>query len=137
MSAILVDTGPLVALLDRSDPFHATCSTAFKALPDDLITVWPVLTEAAYLLRFSWETQAALFELMETGVLSILPLDNKDLGRMRELMEKYRDLPMDLADSALVCVAEREKIRRVFTLDRKGFTVYHPSRLGHFLMIPD
>jgi len=137
VNAILVDTGPLVAILDRSDPFHATCRQTVKALTGDLITVWPVLTEAAYLLRFSWETQAALFEWMETGALNILPLEHGDIGRIKELMEKYRDLPMDMADAALVCVAEREHLRRVFTLDRRGFGVYRPSRLGRFLILPD
>ena len=55
---------------------------------------------------------------------------------MRELMEKYQDLPMDLADAALVRAAEREKIKRVFTLDRKDFGVYRPVGLGHFTLLP-
>ena len=55
---------------------------------------------------------------------------------MRELMKKYRDLPMDLADAALVRVAEREKVRVVFTIDRKDFGVYRPHRLGRFTLLP-
>ncbi len=51
-------------------------------------------------------------------------------------MRKYRDLPMDLADAALVRVAEREKLRRIFTLDHRDFAIYRPSRLGRFLIIP-
>ena len=136
MNAILVDTGPLVALLDRSDPFHLDCRKAFQGLTDDLVTVWPVLTEAMYMLKSSWHAQSALWDLVITGPVSILPLSNDDIVRIKELMEKYHDLPMALADAALVCVAEREKIRRVFTLDRKGFGAYRPSRLGHFLLIP-
>lgn len=137
VSAILVDTGPLVALLDRSDPFHPDCRKAFQGLTDDLVTVWPVLTEAMYFLKSSWDAQSALWGLVRTGPVEILPLMDQDIDRMKDLMHKYRDLPMDLADAALVCVAEREKIRRVFTLDRKGFNVYRPSRLGRFLLIPD
>lgn len=137
MNAILVDTGPLVALLDRSDPSHQNCRKAFQGLTDDLVTVWPVLTEAMYLLNSSWDAQSALCDLVITGPVGILPLLDDDMVRIKELMEKYQDLPMDLADAVLVCVAEREKIRRVFTLDRKGFNVYRPSRLGHFLLIPD
>ena len=89
-----------------------------------------------YLLRFSWEAQRALWEMIESGVVSLLPLDAGDVPRMRELMEKYRDLPMDLADAALVRVAERERLRRVFTLDRRDFELYCPARLGRFSILP-
>lgn len=116
MAAILVDAGPLVALLDRSDPHHATCQGVFRSMEDPLVTVWPVLTEAMYLLRSFWQGQDALWEMAETGALQILRLDYDDVPRMKELMRKYRDLPMDLADAALVRVAEREKLRRIFTL---------------------
>jgi len=51
-------------------------------------------------------------------------------------MRTYRDLPMDLADAALVRVAEREKLRRIFTLDRRDFEVYGPARLGRFSILP-
>ncbi len=55
---------------------------------------------------------------------------------MRVLMKKYKDLPMDLADAALVAVAEREKIRRIFTLERRDFEVYCPAKLGRFILLP-
>ena len=55
---------------------------------------------------------------------------------MRELMRKYRDLPIDLADPGLVRVAERERLRRIFTLDRRDFQVYRPSRIGRFTILP-
>jgi uncharacterized protein len=55
---------------------------------------------------------------------------------MHELMKKYHDLPMDLADAALVRVAEREMIRRVFTLDRRDFTLYRPIGIGRFNILP-
>jgi predicted nucleic acid-binding protein len=74
--------------------------------------------------------------MVERGALTLLPLETSDLPRMRDLMQKYRDLPMDLADAALVCVAEREKVRRVFTLDRRDFEVYRPARLGRFTLLP-
>ena len=56
---------------------------------------------------------------------------------MRELMKRYRDLPMDLADAALVRIAERQKLREVFTLDKKDFSVYRPSRMGRFVIVPN
>lgn len=136
MPAVLVDAGPLVALLDRSDPHHEVCRETLRAIDDPLATVWPALTEAMYLLGFSWDAQRALWEMVEAETLSLLPLDHRDTPRMRELMQKYRSLPMNLADAALVRVAERERLRRIFTLDRRDFQVYRPSRLGRFAILP-
>ena len=133
---ILVDAGPLVAIFHADDQNHDRCVRALRSLRGPLATVWPVLTEAMYLLSFSWEAQAALWEMIETEVLVILALDRGDSARMKELMRKYRDLPMDLADAALVCVAERERIRRVFSLDRRDFTVYRPRKIDRFSIIP-
>ncbi len=133
---ILIDTGPLVALLHADDQSHDRCVKALRSLKEPMATVWPVLTEAMYLLNFSWEAQAALWEMIITEALVILPLDRGDATRMRELMRKYRELPMDMADAALVRVAERERLRTVFTLDRRGFLVYRPARLGRFSIVP-
>jgi hypothetical protein len=134
--AVLVDAGPLIALFDRSDPHHEVCRETLQTIRDPLATVWPVLTEAMYLLAFSWDAQRALWEMVETEVLALAPLDQRDAPRMRELMEKYRNLPMDLAAAALVRVAERERLRRIFTLDRRDFQLYRPSRLGRFAILP-
>jgi predicted nucleic acid-binding protein len=136
MSAVLVDTGPLVALLDRSDSYHRTCQETFMSLVDPLLTVWPVVTEAMYMLRAYWQAQDALWEMIEIGAVEILPLSVEDVPRMRVLMHKYRDLPMDLADAALVRVAERERLRRIFTFDRRDFQIYRPARIGRFAIIP-
>lgn len=136
MPAVLVDTGPLLALLDRSDPYHLTCQETLSSLDDSLVTVWPVVTEAMYMLRAYWQAQDALWEMIDTGAVEILVLGKDDVARMRELMRKYRDLPMDLADAALVRVAERERLRRIFTLDRRDFQIYRPSRIGRFVVLP-
>jgi uncharacterized protein len=88
------------------------------------VTVWPPVTEAMYLLGDLPKAQEALWEMLARGVLQFLPLDLTDVPRMRELMSKYGDRPMDLADAALVRVAEREGIRKIFTVDRKDFSVY-------------
>ena len=136
MPGVLVDTGPLVALLDRSDPYHVKCQETLRSLEDPLVTVWPVLTEAMYMLRDYWLAQDGLWEMIETGAVEILPLGVEDVPRMRELMRKYRDLPMDLADAALVRVAERERQRRVFTIDRRDFQIYRPAHIGRFAIIP-
>jgi uncharacterized protein len=134
---ILVDAGPLIALIHADDQHHEDCVAALQGVAEPLGSVWPVLTEAMYLLNFSWKAQEALWEMFDRGVVILLPLEDQDRSRMRELMKKYRDLPMDLADAALVAVAEREKIRRIFTLDRRDFTLYRPAKLGRFLLLPD
>lgn len=121
---ILVDAGPLVALVDADDQFHKKCVAALKGLREPLATIWPPLTEAMYLLGDLPKAQDALWEMLARGVLQLLPLDLADVPRMRELMSKHADRPMDLADAALVRVAEREGIRKIFTVDRKDFSVY-------------
>ena len=133
---ILMDTGPLVALIHADDQNHVRCKKALQSLRDSFVTVWPVFTEAMYLLGFSWKAQDALWEMFDREFFTMIPLDETDAPRMRELMRKYRDLPMDFADTALVRVAEREKIREIFTTDRKVFEIYRPARIGRFSIIP-
>jgi predicted nucleic acid-binding protein len=134
---VLVDAGPLVALLDKGDAEHEVCVTTLKEIRESLITVWPAFTEAMYLLGGSWSGQKALWSRLETQALTLAALDERDAPRMRELMEKYRDLPMDLADAALVRVAERESCSEIFTLDRKHFSIYRPGRRRRFSIVPD
>lgn len=136
MSAVLIDAGPLIALLHRDDVHHARCVEALRKIRSQIVTVWPALTEAMYLLNFSWPAQEALWEWIETGIVGVLPLEKEDASRMKELMKKYRDLPMDFADAALVRVAERERIRTVFTLDHRDFQLYRPLKIGRFSLIP-
>lgn len=133
---ILIDAGPLVALLHRDDRNHKRCVATLRLLREPLGTTWPVVSESMHLLRFSWEAQDALWDLIVSDALHLLPVNATDVPRMRQLMQKYRDLPMDLADAALVRVAEREGIRRVFTLDRRDFALYRPAKIGRFEVVP-
>lgn len=107
------------------------------AMDEPLGTIWPAVAEAMHLLSFSWRAQDALWEMIQSGAVQILSLGTDDIPRMRELMRKYRDLPMDLADAGLVRMAERERLRRIFTLDRRDFQVYRPSRIGRFAILPN
>jgi len=133
---ILIDTGPIVAFFDASDHYHNTCVELLKTVNEPLITTWPVLTEVFYLLGFSWKAQDNLWEFIMRGGMNILPLDKGQQARCRQLMEKYKDLPMDLADGTLVVLAESEKIKKIFTLDHKDFTVYKPARIKNFILLP-
>ena len=136
-AAILVDSGPLVALFDRDDNHHRRCVEALKGIRRPLVTVWPVLTEATYLLSFSFQAQESLWEWLERGGLRIAPLALEDVPRMRALMRKYQDHPMDLADAALVRVAERERLRTIFTLDHADFRTYRAAHGKPFVLLPD
>lgn len=136
MRVVLVDAGPLVALIDANDAQHDACVEALRSIRDPLCTVWPAFTEAMYLLRDSWQAQRALWSRLETDALSLAPLDESDAPRMRELMEKHRDVPMDLAAAALVHVAERDDVTRIFTLDRRHFSIYRPGRRRRFAILP-
>lgn len=121
---ILVDAGPLIALVDADDHHHRACVRSFAEVREALGTVWPVLTEALFQVGDARGGPAAIWKLIERGAVRLLPLDEEDVPRIRELMEKYADLPMDLADAALVRVAERDGLRTVFTVDRRDFNVY-------------
>ncbi len=136
-AAVLVDTGPLVALFDRDDIHHARCVQALRGIHRPLVTVWPVLTEATYLLSFSFQAQEDLWEFVERGGLQIADLTARDVSRIRALMRKYHDHPMDLADAALVRVAERQDLRTVFTLDHGDFRTYRLPHGKSFSLIPN
>ena len=125
-----------MALIHADDRHHAACRDALERIREPLATVWPVITEAMYLLDFSSKAQEALWRLLERDAVRILRLDAGDVPRLRELMRKYRDLPMDLADAALVRAAERERISRVFTIDRRDFEVYRPRGIRRFTILP-
>src|SRR2546430_3456855 len=123
----LPDTGPLVALLDADDPYHATCTAAAQRLPSSpLLTTWVCFTEAMYLLGAvgGYRYQAALWHLRSAGRLVLHDLTAAEADRMAVLMERYQDTPMDLADASLVVVAESRALHRVFTTD-SDFHIYH------------
>ena len=132
MSNLVVDAGPLVALLHKDDQDHALCVDLLKRLREPLLTTWMPVTEAMYLLGFSVEAQCALLKMIQ-----VLSLDIDDLPSIRKLMRQYADLPMDFADATLVQVAKRQDIDQVFTLDRRDFAVYRLGRGKAFTIIPD
>jgi predicted nucleic acid-binding protein len=133
---ILIDAGPMVALISAGDHHHASCRATLVRIDEPIATVWPAFTEAMYLLRGSLQAQRVLWDMVLREAIAILPLTVDDAPRMWELMKKYHDLPMDLADAALVRAAERENIRRIFTIDRRDFSVYRPLGGGRFHILP-
>jgi predicted nucleic acid-binding protein len=133
---ILVDAGPLVALVDADDQHHEKCVEAIRSIKEPLATVWPPLVEAMYLLSDLPTAQDALWKMLERGAVLLLSLDSSDTPRMRELMSKYANRPMDLADAALMRVAEREGLHKIFTVDRRDFSVYRLHNRTRLNLIP-
>jgi uncharacterized protein len=133
---ILLDTGPVVAILDKDDQYHALCLETLKRVQEPLLTTWPVITECFYLLDFSPEVQESLWLFIERGGLEISPLEKEQYPVCRDLMRRYKALPMDLADATLVALAEAAGISRVFTLDHKDFTIYRFRQTRRFTLIP-
>lgn len=124
-----------MALLDKDDAAHEACIEALKHIRDPLATVWPALTEAMHLLSKAPRGPEALCDMIEDGVLKLLPLDRTDLPPMKDAMRKYRDLPMDFADAALVRAAERDHLTRIVTFD-EHFEVYRLPRRSRFTVLP-
>ena len=102
-----------------------------------MVTTWPVLTEAMFLLsdEGGWQAQRALWAMIEREALTLADLGAPEIVRARALMEKYRDMPMDIADATLVAVAEARGLKRVFTLD-SDFGVYRFRGRETFELIP-
>jgi predicted nucleic acid-binding protein len=114
----LTDAGALVALVDKNQPQNARCRATFAVLSLPLITVWPAFTEAMYLVYQigGWPLQRHVWSYVEEGILQSHSSTAAEQARMRQLMEQYRDTPMDLADASLVAAAEVLNLRRIFTL---------------------
>jgi uncharacterized protein len=123
MRVAIIDTGPLVAFLDRAERHHHWVVAQIEALDRPLLVCEPVLAETMYLLgRFS-KAQDALFGLLENGALRVALRIEEHVAALRKLHHKYRDRPMSLADACIVRMAEIYERHDVLTLD-SDFTVY-------------
>ncbi len=136
MTAVLIDTGPLVALLRSDDTQRAACEGIAKSLPLPLYSCWPVITEAAYLLRRSPTAVSTLLAYCNGSLISILPVDKTDLPAIDGVLRKYADQNFDLADAVLMYLAGREGIGTIFTLDRRHFSVYRDSQRRALALVP-
>ena len=114
---VLLDTGPLVALLNRRDRFHPWAKARMSELASPLFTCEPVLAEACFLLRASPDGAAAVLELLERGVLTVAFQLAPHAGTLAALMAKYADVPMSLADACLVRMSELDEKSAVLTVD--------------------
>jgi uncharacterized protein len=127
---ILVDTGPLVALFDRQDDYHARCVKTLRAIRDPISTTVPVLSEEFHMLGPQSIGSDRLREFTASAAMSVWHFDHGSLLRAFELVELYADHPMDLADASLAAAAEPLETRKIFTIDRDDFQTYRIRR-GH------
>jgi len=124
-----------VALFSEGQYAQEDCQRALKDVRGTLWTTLPVITEAFYFLDRDSEREL-LWKFMLGGALRLAETLPADLSRMRSLMKKYFDLPVDFADASLVATAERLNVRRIFTLDQRHFRVYRPRHVHSFELFP-
>jgi uncharacterized protein len=123
---IIADTGFWLALANARDRYHPAAKRALEALSEGLVTTWPVVTETCHLLTHALSVEAELrfVASLQAGAATLFSLSEDHLGRIHELMRKYRDLPMDLADASLVLLAEHLGSGRILSTDTRDFRTY-------------
>ncbi|WP_193198557.1 type II toxin-antitoxin system VapC family toxin [Nostoc sp. MG11] len=123
---IIADTGFFVALGNQNDQKHQLATQVLNALNEPLITTYPVITETCYLLARGGGNNAQCSFLREVAeeAFEVFDLRSRHVVRMVELMEKYADLPMDMADASLVVLAEYLRHGRILTVDQRDFSTY-------------
>jgi uncharacterized protein len=136
MKPALLDTGPLVALLDRRDSDHQWVAPRFGKVVGRLVTTGAVVTEATFFLQNARDGIARLFELLENPKIEIRDsFQPVGLRAAVDLMNRYADTPMDFADATLVVLAEKLETDRVLTLDERGFRTYRHGENRAFRLV--
>ncbi len=127
---VLLDTGPLVAVLDASDSHHRRVVPVFSDLLTRLITTEAVVTEACHLVGRGGGGSQVPLELLIVARIPILGLDSEGHQQAARLMVRYADTPMDYADATLMVLADGLNIGTALTFDRRGFSTYRRARGG-------
>lgn len=134
---VVLDAGPLVALLDRNDPWHAWARAQLDSLMEPMLTCEAVISECAFLLEGSDPGFKRLMELFRCGTVRLAFDLNDHMDTVSRLLAKYHDVPMSVADACLVRMSEIHDRARVFTID-SDFRVYRRHRRQAIpLIIPD
>jgi len=124
----IADSGPLIALFEPAERNHARVRSFIENYEGALLTTWPVLTEVGHMLGHSVDRQLAFLQWVERGGVEVTMPGAGAVSLIRQLSEKYRDLPMDIADGSLIVLALESGVRDILTLDR-DFDVYRlPDR---------
>jgi predicted nucleic acid-binding protein len=132
----LIDTGAILAFLNRRDRWHKVCRETLATLTFPLATSAAVLTEVFRLLPGPWDVPRA-WDFLRSGAVAVLPITDDDLPDIEALMDRYQDRPMDFADATLVHMARREAITTIFTIDHDDFETYRIEGKRRFRIVPD
>jgi predicted nucleic acid-binding protein len=132
----LIDTGAILALLDRRDRWHAVCTDAFHQLRLPLVTSEAVLTELFHLAGDSRMEMEAAWQFVRTGAIVLATIEDSELRHVQALMSRYWDRPMDFADATLVYLAKRESQPTILTVDHADFETYRIEGRRRFRILP-
>ena len=132
----LVDTGAILALLDRSDRWHSLCVDAFQQLRLPLVTSEAVLAELFHLVGDSRHEMETSWRFIRSGAIRLAVIEDIELPEIETLMSRYWDRPMDFADATLVYLARREGLSTVFTVDHADFKTYRIEGSKRFRIFP-
>jgi uncharacterized protein len=136
---ILVDTNVLVAAARTADTNHDAAARLLETLDQPLLVPPTVLAEVCYLLN-EWggpAVEARFLRDVRPGGLQLAELTTADVARMADLVERYADLRLGGTDASLVAIAERLRIDRIATFDRRHFTVVRPAHVAAFTLLPE
>ena len=128
-NTVLIDSGPMIALFDKSDRYHQDVLSFLKSFEGKLVTTWAVLTEVSHMLDFNLQVQIDFLKWIELGAVGVYDITQKDLATIIEMMERYTNVPMDLADASLMLVAHQEGIRKIVSID-SDFDIYRTLKSG-------
>ncbi len=134
--SLLLDTGGLVTLLDRSQRDHAAFVELFERWQGAVVSTEAVLTEASHLLGPVAGGRTACLDFFLAGGATLIPATRATLERCRALVETYADVPMDFADATLVVLAEDLDTNLILTTDRKDFSIYRIGGRRAFKLVP-
>lgn len=138
MNAWLLDTGPIVAYLNRTDPWHDRVADCLDRFGGRLHTTSAVITECMHFLQPHPAGPALLVEFLAAARVNVLETSTiPQLQRTILLMAKYTNVPMDFADATLVLLAEQLGVFDVCTLDRRGFATYRSTKGKKFINVMD
>ena len=132
----LIDTGAILALLDRTDRWHAVCVGTFQQLRLPLLTSQAVLTELFHLVGDNRKETESSWKFVRSGALLVATIEDSELPEIHALMSRYWDRPMDFADATLVYLARREGLSTVFTVDHADFETYRIDGRRKFRVLP-
>jgi predicted nucleic acid-binding protein len=132
----LIDTGAILAILDRTDRWHEACVDALQQLRFPLLTSEAVLTELFYLVGAGRAEMEAAWALVRSGVIVMATIEHAELRDVHTLMSRYWDRPMDFADATLVYLAKRESLTTILTVDRADFDTYRIEGRRRFRVLP-